>query len=412
MIETDQYTRSGRRVIDYSRALPARRDPVYVYDATADAEWSATNSRWEVTAKRVKQDNTLSSVEQTKAAYGIETDDVPIKSGDRCIETITAEGKRGLVVVSGRQLDHSFLPQPSTTEGVWFDVTGGFVLFDGAWESVDAFTIAEDETDTHWWLEIDDASEIVDITVESGGAWPTTEGLKFIRLFEFGEAGVLSSITRHTTNDVVWAGGVFDADVTDSTRKSLEKCPVDDAGKDAGQIYGFDDATGHKVPHVLASEGGAREVEWRWPVKGPDNDTDVPGAITDSTVVVDVGLADPPEEGAYISFTPILRSHDVADGGETWGDEDTTQTRYAQAQINYEDIIGAPDPGDPWPGDAPPEEYDCDQNDHPGDDEYDTGAGGGEDDEHPGDDDTQGGYGDGDQDDNDHPGSEDCYTTT
>jgi hypothetical protein len=55
------------------------------------------------------------------------------------------------------------------------------------------------------------------------------------------------------------------------------------------------------------------------------------------------------------------------------------------------------------------DEAECDQNDHPGDDEYDTGAGGGEDDdeddEHPGDGDT------GDEDDTDHPGAEDCYTT-
>jgi hypothetical protein len=144
----------------------------------------------------------------------------------------------------GTQLDHSFLPHPSTTEDVWFDVTGGFVLFDGAWEPVDAFTIAEDETDTHWWLEIDDASETVDITVESDDAWPTAEGLKFIRLFEFGEAGVLSSITRHATNDVVWAGddirgteGLFKA-VTDRAYLTADDTLVsEDTAFDSETMY-------------------------------------------------------------------------------------------------------------------------------------------------------------------------------
>jgi hypothetical protein len=144
----------------------------------------------------------------------------------------------------GSRLDHSFLPRPSTTEGVWFDVTGGFVLFDGAWESVEAFTIDEDETDTHWWLEIDDASETVDITVESGEAWPTDEGLKFIRLFEFGEAGVLSSITRHATNDVVWTGddirgteGLFKA-VTDRAYLTADDSLVsEDTAFNGGTMY-------------------------------------------------------------------------------------------------------------------------------------------------------------------------------
>ncbi len=221
----------------------------------------------------------------------------------------------------GTQLDHSFLPQRSTTASVWFDVTGGFVLFDGTWEPVEAFTIAEDETDTHWWLEIDDESEAVVITVESGEAWPTAEGLKFIRLFEFGEAGVLSSITRHTTNDVVWGETTF------------------------------------------------------------------------------LGLTDTPSiyEGESGKYAKVNEAENALEF----------------SAINYEDIIGAPDPDEPWPGDTPSEEEDCDQNDHPGDDGYNTGTGGDDqdDDDHPGDDDTQGGYGDDDQDDNNHPGFDDCYTT-
>jgi hypothetical protein len=213
------------RAINMDTQTPVKHRP-YLYEATADAAWSGTNSRWEVAVKKINLDGTLPAlVDSTvikQAAYGIETDAPPIKSGDRCIETITAEGKRGLVVVSGTQLDHSFLPQRSTTANVWFDVTGGYVLFNGAWEPVEAFTIAEDETDTHWWLEIDDESVTVDITVESGEAWPTTEELKFIRLFEFGTAGSLSTITRHATNDVVWAGeGGFDIRGTEELFKAV-----------------------------------------------------------------------------------------------------------------------------------------------------------------------------------------------
>jgi hypothetical protein len=83
---------------------PIKHRP-YLYEATADAAWSGTNSRWEVAVKKVNIDGTLPAlVDSTvikQAAYGTETDATPIKSGDRCIETITAEGKRGLVLLGG-----------------------------------------------------------------------------------------------------------------------------------------------------------------------------------------------------------------------------------------------------------------------------------------------------------------------
>lgn len=98
-------------------------------------------------------------------------------------------------------------------------------------------------------------------------------------------------------------------------------------------------------------------------------------------------------------------------------ESDTRSWRRHQilASEPYGDAVAWPaDPDDPNnPGG---EEEDCDQNTHPGTEDYDTGTGGTTDDDtHPGDTDdgeTHPGGGAADEDDGDHPGSADCYTTT
>lgn len=86
-------------------------------------------------------------------------------------------------------------------------------------------------------------------------------------------------------------------------------------------------------------------------------------------------------------------------------------TQYAFGTIY---AVGNPDDeSEPGGGaDVPEDDADaadrCNQNDHPGDEDYGGGEGGGEDQD---DDDHPGAGEDGDQDDDDHPGAQDCYTT-
>jgi hypothetical protein len=76
-------------------------------------------------------------------------------------------------------------------------------------------------------------------------------------------------------------------------------------------------------------------------------------------------------------------------------------------------VIDPDEPGGGGPEN--PGDEDCDQNTHPGDNDYDTAITGG-DDRHPGDNDAgtgdHPGGGAADEDDTNHPGSQDCYTTT
>jgi hypothetical protein len=198
------------------RQKPLTNRRPYLYKATADAEWvkdSETYDRWEVKARKIKIDGTLSTTELDKLAFGVEEDDVPVLEGDVCIEVVTDDGRRVLQPLGeGQQLDHSFLPKPNLdteNEDAWVSATGGYVLFAGEWYFVDGFDIDDTETDLYWWIEIDDDDpEDVQVTVESGSAWPTTAGLKFVRLFEFGQIGKLSTVVRHTTNDIIWGEGV------------------------------------------------------------------------------------------------------------------------------------------------------------------------------------------------------------
>jgi hypothetical protein len=124
-------------------------------------------------------------------------------------------GTPTVVVESTSRFTHSFMPVPyvavdeeEETSTLELKALGGFVFFGGTWYFIDEFFIGGTGAATHWWIKIDDESpEDVQITVESGSAWPTTAGLKFVRLFEFGEAGNLASVIRRTTNDIIYGGG-------------------------------------------------------------------------------------------------------------------------------------------------------------------------------------------------------------
>jgi hypothetical protein len=197
------------------RQKPLTNRRPYLFRATSDATWNSESGkeRWEVKAKKIKIDGTLSTTELDKLAFGVEEDDVPVLEGDVCIEVVTDDGRRVLQPLGeGQQLDHSFLPKPNLdpeNEDAWVSVTGGYVLFAGEWYFVDGFDIDNTTEDTHYWVYIDDDDpEDIEVDWDSGSAWPTTAGLKFVRLFEFGEIGKLSTVVRHTTNDIIWGEGV------------------------------------------------------------------------------------------------------------------------------------------------------------------------------------------------------------
>jgi hypothetical protein len=321
-------------------------------------------------------------------------------------------------VADRSRLNHSFLPQPSTTEDVWFDVTGGFVLFDGAWESVEAFTIDEDETDTHWWLEIDDASETVDITVESGEAWPTDEGLKFIRLFEFGEAGVLSSITRHATNDVVWTGEGRDqlnhsfrptqltattATMTGGYIHAADGMRYQFADLDEAHAIDFSADTHFWINILYERSSTTNDKITSTGISGMQSGSAFPALTTEDGLTVSVPIM----RFVGNSWNGLIRhqTNDIFDSFHSADDMFGGITVDEDGNL----IIG-----DYNLGTSDPVPEDCDQNDHPGDGDYDTGTTE-DDDTHPGDNDdgeTHPGGGEADEDDTDHPGAADCYTTT
>jgi hypothetical protein len=89
--------------IDALQTLQTRQRRPYLYQATEDAAWTSTGwttyaSTWRVKVKKVKMDGTLDTIELTKDCIGAETDPLPIASGDYCIETVTADGLRALVL--------------------------------------------------------------------------------------------------------------------------------------------------------------------------------------------------------------------------------------------------------------------------------------------------------------------------
>jgi hypothetical protein len=125
-----------------------------------------------------------------------------------------ANGTPTVVVSATGRMQHSFMPVPyvNTEEEentLELKALGGFVFFGGTWYFIDEFFMGGSDAATHWWIEIDDDDpEDVQITVESGPEYPETEGLKFVRLFEFGEAGNLGTLIRRTTNDIIYGGDI------------------------------------------------------------------------------------------------------------------------------------------------------------------------------------------------------------
>lgn len=93
---------SGRNVItipDIVHNSPKNEFPA-VFEATSDATWNATSGVLEVTAKALLDDGTLNSHEETIACIG-ESGDVPIVTGDKCIEVMSADGRRVLEKITG-----------------------------------------------------------------------------------------------------------------------------------------------------------------------------------------------------------------------------------------------------------------------------------------------------------------------
>jgi hypothetical protein len=231
----------------------------------------------------------------------------------------------------GTQLDHSWLP--TRTDDTVATITPGRVFFrDGTSKTVSLVGGLNFGTHDKLWLNIDYTSTAPDATLVYGTAWPdfeVSEDQYNVPILEFVN-NEWKGLVRRQTNDIIdfdRRDQIPDTSVEETTRKSIEKCPAEDGGKDAWQMRNFHlTATKEdQVPHVSFPSEGTRDIAWRWPVKGPDATTDDPGSLS-SQVVTEIVNGVETSGNAIANIGVKSRSHTVEDGDEAWGADPESET--------------------------------------------------------------------------------------